>query len=157
MTRVVIKYLAEQQELLPTLKTWFEAEWPDYYGSNGKGCAERDLRAYANRGGVPVGLVALQGARPCGFAALKAEAFPSYSDLFPWAGAAYVQPGLRRQGIGRVLLAALEGEARALGYPSIYCATATSVSLLQRCGWSLLDEVRHEGQQLSVFEKPLAL
>jgi GNAT superfamily N-acetyltransferase len=111
--------------------------------------------AYTNRGSVPVGLVAFQQGEPCGFAALKREAFPSHPHLLPWAGAAYVKPSMRRQGIGRSLLLALEQEARALGHSRIYCATGTSASLLERCGWHLLERVQHEGQGVGVYEKAL--
>lgn len=155
MSSVVISHLAEEQHLLPTLQAWFESEWPAYYGVGGSGNAKRDLLAYANRGSVPVGLVAFWQGEPCGFAALKREAFPSHPYLLPWAGAAYVKPSMRRQGIGRCLLLALEPEAHTLGYSRIYCATGTSASLLERCGWQLLEHVQHEGQQVGVYEKAL--
>jgi GNAT superfamily N-acetyltransferase len=144
---VAINHLAGERHLLPTLQAWFEAEWPAYYGVAGSGDAKRDLLAYANCGSVPVGLVAFwRGER---------EAFPSHPHLLPWAGAAYVMPSMRRQGIGRSLLLALEREARTLGYSHIYCATGTSASLLERCGWQLLEHVQHDGQGVGVYEKAL--
>lgn len=155
MSELVIQPLASHRHLIPRLAAWFEAEWPAYYGPGGRGDASQDLRAYANSGSVPFGLVAFLDGVPCGFAALKREAFPSHPQLSPWAGAAVVEPSLRRCGIGRALLLALEPEARALGFSRIYCATATSASLLQRCGWSLLAQVRHEGQHMDVYEKAL--
>ena len=155
MSSIVIRRFAQQRDLLPTIRSWFEEEWPRYYGANGPGNAEQDLQAYANAGGVPLGLVAFKKGTPCGFVALKGEAFPTHPHLAPWVGAAYVQPPLRRQGIGRALFLAIEPEARTLGYASIYCATGTSASLLLRCGWHLLQSVHHEGQQLGVYEKAL--
>ena len=152
---VVVRPLAEQRHLLPTLAAWFESEWPAHYGPGGSGNAGLDLQAFANIGGLPVGLVALRDAEPCGFAALKLEVFPTHPHLFPWAGAAYVKPALRRQGIGRRLLMALEPQARALGYSRIYCATGTSESLLERCGWELLERVQYRGQNLGVCAKSL--
>src|SRR5882672_6806706 len=92
---IVIKHLAEQRHVLPKLRAWFESEWPAYYGAGGHGNAEQDLLAYANSGSVPFGLVAFRQDKPCGFVALKREAFPSHPHLFPWAGAAYVEPSLR--------------------------------------------------------------
>jgi GNAT superfamily N-acetyltransferase len=155
VSSVVVSHLAEQQHLLPTLQAWFESEWPAYYCAGGRGNAKRDLLAYANRGSVPVGLIAFRQGEPCGFAALKREAFPSHPHLVPWAGAAYVKPSMRRQGVGRCLLVALESEARALGYSRIYCATGTSASLLERCDWQLLEHVQHEGGQVGIYEKAL--
>ena len=101
------------------------------------------------------GLVAFLGGQACGFAALKSEPFPSHPHLMPWAGAAFVRPSLRRRGIGQALLLALEAEARSLGYSRLYCATATAVPLLQRCGWQVLDRVLHEDHEVIVFEKLL--
>ena len=155
MSEVVIKYLADEPRVLSTLRCWFESEWPSYYSADGPGSAEQDLLAYASRGSIPFGLVAFQQGKPCGFVALKRESFPSHPHLSPWAGAAYVQPPLRRQGIGAALLLALEPEARALGCARIYCATSTSVSLLRRCGWQLLESVQHEGHEVGVYEKAL--
>jgi len=155
MSSIVIEHLADRHELRPTLQAWFESEWPTYYGPSGPGSAERDLRAYANRGSLPLGLVAFQQDRPCGFAALKQESFPSHPQLLPWVGAAYVEPSMRRQGIGRLLLLALEPEAQALGYSRIYCATATSASLLARCGWRLREYVEHEREHTGIYEKTL--
>ena len=155
MNDIVIQPLAEHRHLLPTLEAWFESEWPVWYGVGGRGSARQDLLAYANLGSVPFGLVAFQSGVPCGFVALKREVFPSHPHLSPWAGAAYVEPSLRRRGIGGALLLALEPHAQALGYSRIYCATGTSESLLQRCGWLLLAHVRHEGQKMGVYEKAL--
>ena len=70
-----------------------------------------------------------------------------------WAGAAYVRPSMRRNGIGRELLLALEPEALSFGYNKIYCATSTSASLLDRCGWRLMEKVDHEGELVGVYSK----
>jgi len=155
MGDITIEHLASRPELLPTIQSWFEAEWPGYYGPGGRGNARRDLLTYSNLSTLPVGLVAFFQGQACGFAALKSEPFPSHAHLHPWAGAAYVQPSLRRQGIGRALLVALEGQAAALGHTRAYCASATSASLLQRCGWKLLELVQHEGEEVGVYEKAL--
>lgn len=150
-----IQPLEERQDLLPTLRAWFEAEWPGWDGAGGRGDAAQDLRACSQRGRLPLGLVALRGDQPCGFAALKAEPFPGQPAGPPWAGAACVPPALRRQGIGAALLRALEREAAALGHPRICCATATAQTLLERGGWRLLRRVLHEGQPIALFEKRL--
>ncbi|HEX9215666.1 MAG TPA: hypothetical protein VF864_01685 [Gemmatimonadales bacterium] len=64
MNSIVIKRLAEQRQVLPTLESWFESEWPAYYGVRGRGSAKHELLAYANSGSVPFGLVAFQLSRP---------------------------------------------------------------------------------------------
>jgi GNAT superfamily N-acetyltransferase len=148
--------LAAHPEVLPVLAAWFQVEWPAWYGPGGPGDAEQDLRDFANRGSLPVGVVAFREGRLCGVAALKAQSIASHAQLSPWAAAGLVEPTLRQRGIGAALLAALEAEARALGYPSIYCATSTAASLLERAGWSLLETVQHDGQALGLYRKALA-
>ena len=155
VTDIKIRPLAQNLDLIPTVETWFEAEWPAYYGHCGRGSAKSDLLAYANGDDLPFGLVAFRYGVACGFGALKREAFPSHPHLSPWAGAAYVVPSLRGLGLGAALLSALEAQAKKLGHSHIYCATGTSESLLQRNGWSLLSHVLHDGQQVGVYEKVL--
>jgi len=155
MNSIAIKPLATVPELLPLLQGWFEAEWPGYYGLGRRGNARQDLLAYCNVGSLPIGMVAFSQGQACGFAALKGEPFPSHPNLSPWAGAAYVQPSMRRQGIGAALLRSLEARAAQLGHTSLYCATATSATLLLRCGWQLLEVVPHEATQVGIYERAL--
>jgi GNAT superfamily N-acetyltransferase len=150
---VQIEPLSSRPELGSTVQRWFMQEWPSYYDSNGR--AALDVLAYSRAEGVPRGFVAIVNGMPGGFAALKAESFPSHPHLGPWAGAAYVAPEFRRRGIGAALLAAVEAEAAIQGHGLVYCATGTSASLLQRAGWKLLEQVAHEGHKLGVYEKAL--
>jgi len=87
--------------------------------------------------------------------ALKAESIVTYSHLSPWAAAGLVKPNERGRGVGAHLLAAIEHEARALGYPHIYCGTSTAESLLRRGGWQLMERINHEGQDLGLYRKAL--
>lgn len=156
--------LRERPDLIPELQAWFQAEWPGYYGPGGPGDAHRDLLAYAqpDPAALPLGLVALQLEassgleRPCGFAAIKTEPFAPCPGLGPWAGAALVPQALRRQGIGLLLLQALVSEARAHHHqsriPTLFCATATSDSLMLRAGWRLRERVMHGGGEVRVYE-----
>ncbi|MDN3543305.1 hypothetical protein QWZ02_02435 [Kinneretia asaccharophila] len=163
-----VQPLRERPELIPELQAWFQAEWPGYYGPGGPGDARRDLLAYAqpDPAALPLGLVALQTdakgsdgtERLCGFAAIKTEPFAPCPGLGPWAGAALVPQALRRQGIGLLLLQALVSEARALyrhqalHATTLFCATATSDSLMLRAGWRLRERVMHGGGEVRVYE-----
>lgn len=150
-----IEPLAQHQQAIAVLREWFEAEWPSYYGAGGRGSALSDLQACANEGSLPVGVVALRAGSVCGVAALKAESIASHLHLSPWAAAGLVHPSMRGQGIGSLLLGALEEQARKLGFTRIFCGTSTAQSLLQRCGWQLLENINHEGKSLGVFNKAL--
>jgi GNAT superfamily N-acetyltransferase len=127
----------------------FESEWPDYYGADCPGVARRDLKAFANRGCLPVGVVAFRGGQVCAVAALKAESFASHGRLSPWAAAGFVRSSERGRGIGTQLLAALEREACRLGFQRVYCGTNTAETLLRHLGWQLMKRIVHERQELA--------
>jgi hypothetical protein len=50
-------------------------------------------------------------------------------------------------------LSALLAEAQRLGFPTIYCATASAMSLLRREGWSQIDAVVHDGEKQLIFRR----
>jgi GNAT superfamily N-acetyltransferase len=150
-----IEYLADHPEVLPNLKTWFETEWAAYYGGNGRGDAQTDLSAFANRASLPVGLVAFFGNELCGITVLKADSITSHKHLCPWATAALVIPNHRRKGVGTQLLAAVEELAKHLGYARIYCGTNAAMRLLERRGWRFMEHGEANGENVSVYEKAL--
>ena len=152
---IKIEQLALHPEVLPTLRHWFETEWPEYYGAGGPGDAQDDLKSFANRGRLPIGVVAFRDGELCGVAALKADSIGSHSHLSPWAAAGLVKPSERGKGIGAQLMDALEDQARSLGLPWIYCGTSTANSLLERCGWELMETIIHEGHELGIYRKSL--
>jgi GNAT superfamily N-acetyltransferase len=147
--------LRERPDLCAFFAEQFEAVWPTWYGPGGPGDAAADLSAFANiAGDLPVGVVALDDSGvPVGIAALKATSIDSYAHVSPWATAGYVIPERRREGIGASLLSALLVEARRLGFHTIYCATASAVSLLEREGWSQIDAIRHDRSTQFIFRR----
>jgi GNAT superfamily N-acetyltransferase len=151
--------LREQPDCIPFFARCFEQEWPAWYGPGGHGNAMADLTAFANPAGdLPVGVVAraADGAW-VGVAALKAVSLPQFAHLRPWAAAGYVAAGLRRQGIGAALLDGLLAQARRLGFATVYCATATAGSLLQRQRWRLLERATHDGKPIAIYAIDVAL
>lgn len=152
---VTVEPLALHRELLPELCAWFEAQWPAWYGASGRASAAEDLQAFSASAGLPFGVVAVRDGQLCGIAALKAASIPKQSHLLPWASAGLVKPTLRGRGIGSLLLGALEHQAKAKGFNSIHCATASAESLLLRRGWSLIERVEHEGENLGIYRRVL--
>ena len=149
---VSVERLSLHREHMPLIADWFRSEWPLWYGPGGAGDADADLARYAQAGpAVPVGLVALRGGQPCGFGALKEQGVPPSSPLRPWAGAGYVPPALRGQGLGAWLLRALVREAAGLGFEHVYCATRSAQSLLLREGWQAIETVLQGDERLTVF------
>jgi GNAT superfamily N-acetyltransferase len=154
---VTISPLAQHRDLVPLLSSWFVEEWPEWYGPGGHGDAFADLTAFAtSESKPPVGFIALEKNVPVGVMALKAESLPTHRHLCPWAAAGLVLPSHRGRGIGAQLLEVLVQQAGTLGYPRVYCGTATAVSLLRRSGWSELESIQHEGETVVIFSKATA-
>lgn len=154
-TKLRIEYLSDHPAVLPTLRQWFETEWSSYYGPGGRGSAERDLKTYANRATLPVGLVAFLNDEICGVAALKPQSVDTHAHLTPWAAAAMVRRDRRGRGIGTELIRALEQEAKRRGYGRIYCGTSTATLLLERLHWHLVEQVVYDGDHVSIYAKAL--
>src|SRR5688500_12510596 len=139
----------------PVIPSWFELEWAAYDGPDGPGDAEQDLWAYASRGKLPVGLIAWYDDALCGIAVLKTHSLSTHTHLSPWAAAGLVLPPFRGRGIGSSLLCALKEVARGFGYSNMYCATSTAMGLLERHGWQLMERVRCNGEEVSIYHKRL--
>jgi len=155
ITGLRIEPLASHPEVVPALQAWFEAEWPAYYGPDGRGDAWQDLQRYSNAVGLPFGVVAFYDATVCATAALKADSLATHAHLSPWVGAAFVRQDMRRRGIGSQLVHALELQAKTMGFDRLYCATSTAEGLLQRLGWLLSERIIHEDQALGIYAKAL--
>ena len=135
-----IRHLLEVPEALPTLVRWLEQEWGPYYGAEGPGDAEADLKAADDRDRLPICLIALNASSGVvGTIALRAESIVSHRHLTPWLAGLLVAPEHRRRGVGTALIAALEDETRRLGYQRLYVGT-DEAGLVQRGDWRAIDE-----------------
>lgn len=135
-----ITHLVDSPEVIPTLVAWFIEEWGPYYGPDGPGDADQDLTSYANRDRLPVALVAYDaGDTLVATAALKATSLPTHTHLTPWLGALLVAPAHRGKGIATALIAAMEDEARRLGFAHLYSDTDSASNILARRGWQPLE------------------
>ncbi|MEZ4224760.1 MAG: GNAT family N-acetyltransferase [Polyangiaceae bacterium] len=133
-----VEYLLTCPELLPTLAQWFRAEWEPYYGKSGPGDAEEDLSASMRRDELPLCLVALEGDALLGTISLGASSI-SHPQCTPWGRALLVAPFARGRGVGSALVAAVEVEARRLGYAELFMSTDSANRIVERRGWKAID------------------
>jgi GNAT superfamily N-acetyltransferase len=154
-----IELLADHPEVIPVLKSWFEREWAPYYGPDGSGDAERDLRESCNRDELPIALVALWGDQVCGTAAVKTESVTTRTHLTPWLAALLVGAGYRRRGVGEQLIAAVEERARRLGFAYLYVGSGegsgTPETALRKRGWEFVKKSPYYASEVSIFRKAL--
>ncbi len=154
MTAVSIRLLADHLDVIPTLVTWFEAEWEPYYGASGPGDAAGDLRDSANRMSLPISLVAFVERELVGTIALK-EASISHPALEPWGAAMLVHEDWRGGGVGTALVEALETLARGLGYPKLYMSTDAANRIVESRGWRAFDTTESLRGTITVYELDL--
>jgi N-acetylglutamate synthase-like GNAT family acetyltransferase len=78
-------------------------------------------------------------------------------DLTPWLAGLYVAAHRRRQGIGTMLVSAIEKKARELGVQTLFLYTPESETFYSRLGWRVKDRTKYHGYPVSVMEKEIAL
>ena len=149
-----VELLADHNRAIPALAQWFFDEWRDYYGPLGLEAAMEDLQACCNRDALPIGLVVVKDGVVCGTAALKPESITTHRHLGPWLAALLVAPWKRGQGVGGMLIEAIEVRARQLGCPAIYTGTGAA-RLFERAGWMAPERVVYHRQEITIFQREL--
>jgi GNAT superfamily N-acetyltransferase len=148
-----IALLADHAGSIGRLAGWFEQEWAPFYGEQGPGDARADLAARCNRERLPIGLVAVEGERVLGTAALDRDAA---TGLTPSVVGLLVAPDTRGRGVAGALLASTERLARKLGYRELYTSTSILGELLLRQRWQERDDVEFlNGERGKVYMRIL--
>lgn len=84
---------------------------------------------------------------------------PEFAEHDPWVAVLYTLPAYRKQGLGAMLLQALEDAAAAVGYTKLYLYTHTAENLYKRQGWTRLEYpapfVAYKGSTAVVMEKAI--
>ena len=132
-----LRHLVDVPDAVDVLESAFVAEWEPWYGPDGGGDARADLLACSSRTLLPLCLVAIDAAGVvAGTAALKDESVGSEYGYGPWLAALLVRPEHRGRGVARMLIAAIEREARAVGTAALYCSTETLGCVLVQRDWA---------------------
>lgn len=162
---IEIEFLADRPECVPVLADWFRAEWSPYYGPEGPGDAERDLRECCSRSTLPVAFVALLDDRPCGTAALKSESVSTYAQRSPWLAALLVPAAFTGRGIEQALIDAVESFASRCGFRELHVGTAPLEApdgpggdprMFLRRGWDLVETVPYFVGDATILRKRLS-
>ena len=146
-----IAFLAQRPHAIPSLASWFIAEWPQYYGKRSRADVEEDFRECLNTERLPIGLVAYEDDTPCGVIVLRESAMTDLPQYSPGLGAFYVAASHRNRGIGAQLVHAGIGVAKALGHSAVYATTGRAAKIFERAGWRDLGTILHRGQALTLY------
>lgn len=151
-----IEYLADHVDAIPVLARWHHDQWAAI--TPGVSLAERIQRfeARARRSGLPTGFVAVAGAEVVGVASLVSCDLDSHPHFTPWLASVLVSPAHRGRGIGSALCERVAGEARGLGFSSMYLLTFDKQRFYGRLGWSVLEPGLHFGLPATIMAKTLS-
>ena len=144
--------LKEYKEFIPTLAEWHHRQWA--YLNPGDSVERRisELEAESESDGIPKTFVAVSGDTLLGSASLLPHDMDIRMDLSPWLASVYVAAEHREKGIGTALILHVMGEAKNLGYRTIYLYTPDREALYARLGWSLLERVVYHGHQMPIMK-----
>ncbi|PKA68543.1 MULTISPECIES: GNAT family N-acetyltransferase [Pseudomonas] len=87
-------------------------------------------------------LVALDGERLVGGAALARDDLAQRPDLGPWLACVFVDPAARGQGLAEQLIEGICREATQRGLPRLYLHTQTKQAYYAKRGWQVMERFR---------------
>ena len=147
-----IDYLPADPAIQCTVAEWHHQEW--------KHLSERTLEdriaefaEHLNPNSVPLTVLGWIEGKPVASASLLIHDMDIHPDWSPWLASVFVLPHLRRQGVGRLLVARIEEEAARLGVPKLYLYTPDRAPFYQYMNWESLEEINYHGEQVTLMEK----
>lgn len=130
-----IKYLHEVPQHFDTVAEWIYQQWWNKPGNTTE-VVKAPLREHLQAQPLPAALVALDGDKPVGSVLLiESDGVDALPDLKPWLAALYVLPQYRGQGVGKLLVQALEQHAQQSGFKNLYLVATDRVSFYYELGW----------------------
>ncbi|MCP4129698.1 MAG: GNAT family N-acetyltransferase [bacterium] len=153
---IEIQPLRETPDYAPILAHWSFCEWylnrkiPFHI-------LVKNYQVRARNDTVPLSFIAMENTVPVGMASLKNDDLWTRKDLNPWLASLYVLPAFRNKGIGNMLIAAVTGKAKDLGFDRIYLFLGQSEQgklehyYFQRKWKFLEDSMDNDGEKTKIF------
>lgn len=154
---MIIEYLADNKQAIPTLAQWFYDEWAYLHPDRTYADVEDLITERAQTGKIPVALVAYDGNELLGTVCLKVQDMDTHPELTPWLAGLYVSTPRRHEGIGIALISAIEEEAFAIGVSKLYLYTPESESFYAKRGWQVKKRTEYHGHAVTLMEKKIIL
>lgn len=147
---ITINFLADHVDSIPTLATWFRAQWSDYYADSTQAEMEQDFLEDTSRDRLPCRLVAFEENQLVGTIILR-EQNHTAPEFQPELGGLLVMESHRGHGIGTELVRAGMKLASDLGYETVYATSVSAVGILERLGWEYVKTIIHDDEQLALY------
>jgi predicted N-acetyltransferase YhbS len=115
----------------------------------------RSLALFASDQRHGVGLVAKAAGEPIGTCLLVEREIEPIHDVSPWLAGLFVVPEHRRNGVGAVLVRAIEDQARQRGASRLHLYTTGAAAFYAKLGWSVQDRTDWKGLETAFMVRDL--
>jgi N-acetylglutamate synthase-like GNAT family acetyltransferase len=148
---MIIEYLADHPEAVPTLAEWQHREWGHLRPGDTVEQRQARLQGYCNRDRIPLTVVALENSNVLGSASLVPYDMETRMDLTPWLAGVFVGESYRRNGIGGALVRRIMMEAEKLHVSLLYLYTVHSETFYAGLGWVLHERTQYREQKVTIM------
>lgn len=155
-----LDYLANHKALVPEVASLLYGHWSDLFqaGCMGKQELTALLMERAVTHQLPFTLVALDKGALVGTGSIKLDESGTRPGLSPWVAGMCVETAYRRQGIGTLLMTALERKATKFRIPTLYLSVGTAEAFYERLGWTVMERADSRGvNDVAIMHKHLGL
>jgi predicted N-acetyltransferase YhbS len=116
---------------------------------------QKSLEAFTSDQTEQVALVAKLDGVLAGTCLLARSELEPCHPVSPWLAGLYVNMEHRRQGVGRVLVKAIEDQARQRGSRRLYLYTDSAINYYARLGWSTIGQIDWKGFPTALMVREL--
>lgn len=148
---ILIHFLSDHPDSIPTLAKWFRAQWADYYAGRTNAQMQQEFLYEASRERLPVRLIAFEAGELAGTIVLRQHGSASSAEFTPELGGLYVVESRRGRGIGTELVRAGMKLALELGYETVYATTVAAAGILEGLGWEFVHTLVHADGELGLY------
>jgi len=145
LTEPRLVYLADEPQHLPTVARWLHEEWGHMPPGSTLEDRYAELERQMQRDAMPLAIVAVDGGRPVGFAALVDHQPTGLPAAAPRLANVYVTLDHRRHGLGSRLSQRIAKEAARLGQRRLYLYANEQETLYARLGWRTVERCQTPG------------
>ena len=148
--KIAAEPLSDHPHLAELCAGWNYEQWGEEAGFTLK----ESLEGFARPGAKETAVVGLIDGNPAGAGLLVECDLASHAHLRPWIAGIHTLPHVRRLGLGRAMMRALEEIAQARGERALYLYTHIP-DFYRRIGWHELEQFSRDGEQLTMMAKEL--
>lgn len=146
----------DRRDLAQLVANWL---WSEFHRQKGTSLADIEalVQTSVDAGrSLPRTFVLMIDGEPVGTASLAENDLDIRPDLNPWLAGVFVAPSMRGRGYVSHLVCAVEAEARAQDYATLWLYTRTAERIYARLGWQTTDYFERKQRQYALMRREIA-